>query len=97
MPKHPQVGFVLVVTVATSLNTARTLYTKTLNTGNAFNLIKDMVATISKASFNKQVDRDAPLQRVGLRDIDNVVGLGSSTKADGTKVDVYGVTMKKTT
>lgn len=51
-------------------------------------MIKDLVATLSKASSNKQVDRDSPL---------DVVGLGSATKADGTKVDVYGVTMKKAT
>lgn len=58
--------------------------THDVSIGEAFNMLKDLVATVSKAASKKVTDRDAPW---------GVVGLGSATRPDGTTVNVFGVTV----
>lgn len=53
-------------------------------TGEAFNMLKDLVAALSQTNTSKDVDRDAPW---------GVVGLGSAKRPDGTTVNVFGVTV----
>lgn len=49
-------------------------------------MLKDLVASVSKAASNKDTNRDTPW---------GVVGLGSATNKDGTTVKLFGLTRER--